>query len=43
MNNFGLESTYQDSIPKSIGANFGVGVINISCVFIQTNESMLEG
>jgi hypothetical protein len=40
---FGLELTYQDSIPKSIGVNFGIGVIMISCIFIQTNELMVEG
>lgn len=39
----GLECTHQNSIPKSIGENFGVKVIMIGCVFIQTNELTLEG
>jgi hypothetical protein len=37
-----LESTHQDSILKSLGANFGVRVIMINYVFIETNESMLK-
>jgi hypothetical protein len=38
-----LESTHQDSIPKSIGVHYRVGVIMIGCVFIQTNELMSKG
>jgi hypothetical protein len=40
---FSLESTHQNPIPKSKGANSGVRVIMINCVFIQTNELTLEG
>jgi hypothetical protein len=41
--NFGLKSTNQDSIPKYLGANFGIKAIMIGCVFIQINELMSEG
>jgi hypothetical protein len=37
------ESTHQDSIQKFVRANFGIEVIMISCVFIQTNELTLKG
>jgi len=37
------ESTHQDSIPKFVRVNFGIEVIMISCVFIQTNELTLKG
>jgi len=40
---FGSESTHQDSIPKFVRANFGIEVIMISYVFIQTNELRLKG
>jgi len=39
----GSESTHQDSIPKFVRVNFGIKVIMISCVFIQTNELTLKG
>jgi hypothetical protein len=41
--NFSSEFTHQDSIPEYVGAIFKIGVIMISCVFIQINEPTLEG
>jgi hypothetical protein len=39
--NFDMESTQEDSIPKSQVANFIIDVIMIDCVFIQTNTKRI--